>query len=174
MEIFTYIPTVNLRRLKNIIYILLGAGVCVSCYYLFNWEIYPAFQILLCLLLGIGSLLISETVKNLKTHLKRLILATVLVQVILSFIVIISRELVVEYWRLVFIPCLFIVFISTYGLSLKKEEKYQPVFKWITLSLLMISFFRFFVYHEYIDYMIEFLFLIFIILIIRSKNKEPE
>ena len=164
----------TLRRLKNILYILLVGGIIFSSYRLFNWQIYPALQISLCMLLGIVSLSISELVKNLNEQLKKLILASVLAQLILSFIVIINRDLVVEYWRLVFIPSLFIVFLSTYGLSLRREEKHQAIFKWITISLMAITFLRFFVYHEYIDYIIEFLFLIFIILIIRSKERETE
>ena len=164
----------TLRVIKNIIYILLVSGILLSSYRLFNWEMYPALQISLCLLLGMVSLLISEMIKNPDKQLKKIILATVLVQLLLSSIVIINKELVVDYWRLVFIPSLFIVFISTYALSLRKEEKYQSIFKWITLSLMMMTFFRIFIYHEYIDYIIEFLFLIFIILIIRAKNRKVE
>ena len=164
----------TLRRLKNIIYILLIGGILISCYRLFQWEIYPALQILVCLLLGVTSLLISELVKNLNKQLIKIILATVLLQLLLSSIVIINKELVVDYWRLVFIPSLFIVILSTYALSLRKEVKHQAIFKWITISLIVITFFRFFVYHEYIDYVIEFLFLIFIILITRSKNRKVE
>ena len=162
------------RRLKNIVYILLFGGILISSYRLFNWEIYPALQILLCLMLGLASLLISEAVKNVNKHLKILLLATVIGQVILSSIVIINRDLVVDYWRLVFIPSLVVVYLSTYGLALRKEEKYHAIFKWITMSLMTLSFLRFFVYHEYIDYSIEFLFLVFIILIVRSKNRKSE
>ena len=165
---------ITLRLLKNILYILLSSGILLSSYSLFNWEIYPALQISLCLLLGMVSLLISELIKNLDKQLKKIILTTVLIQILLSCIVIINKDLVVEYWRLVFIPSLFIVFIATYGLSLRKEEKHQPIFKWITMSLIAITFFRFFIYHEYIDYSIEFLFLIFIILIVRSKKRKVE
>jgi hypothetical protein len=164
----------TLRVIKNIIYILLVGGILLSSYRLFNWEMYPALQISLCLLLGMVSLLISEMIKNPDKQLKKIILATVLVQLLLSSIVIINKELVVDYWRLVFIPSLFIVYISTYALSLRKEEKYQSIFKWITLSLMVMTFFRFFIYHEYIDYIIEFLFLIFIILIIQAKNRKVE
>ena len=164
----------TLRRLKNIIYILIIGGILICSYRLFQWEIYPALQISVCLFLGMISLLISELVKNLNKQLKKIILVTVLVQILLSSIVIINKGLVVEYWRLVFIPSLFIVFISTYALSLRKEEKYQAIFKWITMSLMAITFFRFFVYHEYIDYIIEFLFLVFIILITRSKKRKVE
>tara|TARA_Y100001978_G_scaffold177645_1_gene171274 strand:- start:6764 stop:7318 length:555 start_codon:yes stop_codon:yes gene_type:complete len=167
-------PMITLRRLKNITYILLSVGLILSAFRLFNWEIYPALQISLCLLLGMVSLLISEFVKNLNEQLKKIILATVFSQILLSSIVIINREFVVEYWRLVFIPSLFIVFVCTYGLSLRKEEKHQPIFKWMTMSLMAITFIRFFIYHEYIDYSIEFLFLIFIILIIRSKKRKAD
>ena len=172
--LFTKRPMMTLRRLKNIIYMLLSVGLILSAFPLFNWEIYPALQISLCLLLGMVSLLISELIKNLNKQLKKIILVSVLLQLLLSSIVIINREFVVEYWRLVFIPSLFIVFICTYGLSLRKEEKYQPIFKWITMSLMAITFIRFFIYHEYIDYSIEFLFLIFIILIIRSKKRKVD
>ena len=165
---------ITLRLLKNILYILLSSGILLSSYRLFKWEIYPALQISLCLLLGMVSLLISELIKNLNKQLKKIILATVLIQILLSCIVIINKDLVVEYWRLVFIPSLFIVLICTYGLSLRKEEKYRPIFKWITVILIAITFIRFFIYHEYIDYSIEFLFLIFIILIVRSKKRKVE
>ena len=162
---------ISLKLLKNLIYALLIGGIIFSTYCLVNWEIYPALQILFCLLLGISSMLISEMIKNLDKKLKTFILLTVLFQILISFLVIINKELVIQYWRIVFIPSLFIVFICTYGISIRKEEKYHAIFKWFTIILMTISFFRFFIYHQLIDYSIELIFLVFIILIIQAKNK---
>lgn len=163
---------ITARFLKNGTYALLFVCVCACAYQISNWEIYPWIQLLTCLFFPLFSLLLSEMIKSPKSEIRMIILATTISQLVLSLIIITNPELVAEYWRLVFFPSFFILLILAYSVSLRKDRKYQTLFKTLTSVILIGASIRFIIYHPFIDYTIEILFLLLIILIFRSKNKK--
>lgn len=162
------------KILKNATYILLLVGVLFCLYKIFNWEIYPWIQLLLCFSLPLFSLLLSEMVKSLKPEIKSVIIISAISQLALAIIVFTDNTLVLPYWRMVFFPSLFIILIITYSISLRKELKYHRLFKIITTTLLIGLSLRFIYHHSFIDYAMGILFLIFIILIFRAKGMNHE
>jgi hypothetical protein len=162
------------RILKNATYILLLVGILFCLYKIFNWEIYPWIQLLLCFSLPLFSLLFSEMITSLKPELKSVIIISAISQLALAIIVFTDNTLVLPYWRMVFFPSLFIILIITYSISLRKELKYHRLFKIITATLFIGLSLRFIYHHSFIDYAMETLFLIFIILIFRAKGMNHE
>ena len=162
------------RILKNATYILLLVGALFCLYKIFNWEIYPWIQLLLCFSLPLFSLLFSEMITSLKPEIKSVIIISTISQLALAIIVFTDNTLVLPYWRMVFFPSLFIILIITYSISLRKELKYHRLFKIITATLFIGLSLRFIYHHSFIDYAMETLFLIFIILIFRAKGMNHE
>jgi hypothetical protein len=162
------------RILKNATYILLLVGILFCLYKIFNWEIYPWIQLLLCFSLPLFSLLFSEMITSLKPEMKSVIIISTISQLALAIIVFTDNTLVLPYWRMVFFPSLFIILIITYSISLRKELKYHRLFKIITATLFIGLSLRFIYHHSFIDYAMETLFLIFIILIFRAKGMNHE
>jgi hypothetical protein len=162
------------RILKNATYILLLVGILFCLYKIFNWEIYPWIQLLLCFSLPLFSLLFSEMITSLKPEIKSVIIISAISQLALAIIVFTDNTLVLPYWRMVFFPSLFIILIITYSISLRKELKYHRLFKIITATLFIGLSLRFIYHHSFIDYAMETLFLIFIILIFRAKGMNHE
>jgi hypothetical protein len=162
------------RILKNATYILLLVGILFCLYKIFNWEIYPWIQLLLCFSLPLFSLLFSEMITSLKPEIKSVIIISAISQLALAIIVFTDNTLVLPYWRMVFFPSLFIILIITYYISLRKELKYHRLFKIITATLFIGLSLRFIYHHSFIDYAMETLFLIFIILIFRAKGMNHE
>jgi len=163
---------ITARFLKNGTYVLLATCICVCAYQISNWKIYPWIQLLTCLFVPLFSLLLTEMIKSPKSEIRMAILATTISQLVLSFIIITSPELVAKYWRLVFFPSFFIILILTYSVSLRKDKKYHTLFKILTAIILIGASIRFMIYNPFIDYTIEILFLFLIILIFRAKNKK--
>lgn len=162
------------RILKNATYILLLVGILFCLYKIFNWEIYPWIQLLLCFSLPLFSLLFSEMITSLKPEIKSVIIISAISQLALAIIVFTDNTLVLPYWRMVFFPSLFIILMITYSISLRKELKYHRLFKIITATLFIGLSLRFIYHHYFIDYAMETLFLIFIILIFRAKGMNHE
>jgi len=162
------------RILKNATYILLLVGILFCFYKIFNWEIYPWIQLLLCFSLPLFSLLFSEMITSLKPEIKSVIIISTISQLALAIIVFTDNTLVLPYWRMVFFPSLFIILMITYSISLRKELKYHRLFKIITATLFIGLSLRFIYHHSFIDYAMETLFLIFIILIFRAKSRKNE
>jgi len=162
------------RILKNATYILLLVGILFCLYKIFNWEIYPWIQLLLCFSLPLFSLLFSEMITSLKPEIKSVIIISTISQLALAIIVFTDNTLVLPYWRMVFFPSLFIILMITYSISLRKELKYHRLFKIITATLFIGLSLRFIYHHSFIDYAMETLFLIFIILIFRAKSRKNE
>jgi hypothetical protein len=162
------------RILKNATYILLLVGILFCLYKIFNWEIYPWIQLLLCFSLPLFSLLFSEMITSLKPEIKSVIIISAISQLALAIIVFTDNTLVLPYWRMVFFPSLFIILMITYSISLRKELKYHRLFKIITATLFIGLSLRFICHHSFIDYAMETLFLIFIILIFRAKGMNHE
>ena len=162
------------RLIKIALYSLLIMGVIICLVQLFRWEIYPYIQILSGFLISIISLLVSELIKTRKEEIRLVILVGTICQLIASLIILTSASLVQEYWRIVFFPSLFIVLVSTYAISLRKEEKHHTLFKLLTMAILTMAATRFIFYHVFIDYTIEILYLMYIIFIFRAQNKKPE
>ena len=161
------------RFLKNGVYTILLIGIFTCSYQLFNWLIYPWIQILICLIIPLSSLFISELIKAPKKEIRLLILIGTLCQLALSLIILLNQDLVVNYWRIIFFPSIYILLVLAYAISLRREDKYQTLFKAMFFSILTISLLRFFFYHQFIDYAIEILFLVYIILIFRAGyNKD--
>ena len=162
------------KLLKNSTYVLIGIGILVCLYQLKNWHVYPWIQILTCLVIPLFSILLTELAGPVKENIRVTIWITGILQLILSLIIIPNNELVDTYWRFVFFPSLFSILLLTYAVSLRKDEKYQPLFKVLVLSILIGISIRFIIYHPFVDYIIEILFLILLILIFRAKNKRNE
>lgn len=162
------------KLLKNSTYVLIGIGILVCLYQLKNWHVYPWIQILTCLVIPLFSILLTELARPVKENIRVTIWITGILQLILSLIIIPNNELVDTYWRFVFFPSLISILLLTYAVSLRKDEKYQPLFKVLVLSILIGISIRFIIYHPFVDYIIEILFLILLILIFRAKNKRNE
>ena len=162
------------KLLKNTTYVFLSIGISVCLYQLINWHIYPWIQILTCLVIPFFSILMIEFVRPVKENIRVTICITAIFQLILSLIIITNNELVDTFWRFVFFPSLFSILLLTYAVSLRKDEKYQPLFKVLVLSILIGISIRFLIYHPFIDYTIEILFLVLLILIFRAKNNRNE
>lgn len=159
------------KLLKNSTYVLISTGILVCLYQLINWHIYPWIQILTCLVIPLISILLTELARPVKENIRITIWITGILQLIFSLIIITNNELVDPYWRFVFFPSLFSILLLTYSVSLRKDEKYHPLFKILILSILFGISIRFLIYHPFVDYTIEILFLILLILIFRAKNK---
>ena len=162
------------KLLKNSTYVLIGIGILVCLYQLKNWHVYPWIQILTCLVIPLFSILLTELARPVKENIRVTIWITGILQLILSLIIIPNNELVDTYWRFVFFPSLISILLLTYAVSLRKDEKYQLLFKVLVLSILIGISIRFIIYHPFVDYTIEILFLILLILIFRAKNKRNE
>ena len=162
------------KLLKNSTYVLIGIGILVCLYQLKNWHVYPWIQILTCLVIPLFSILLTELARPVKENIRVTIWITGILQLLLSLIIIPNNELVDTYWRFVFFPSLISILLLTYAVSLRKDEKYQPLFKVLVLSILIGISIRFIIYHPFVDYIIEILFLILLILIFRAKNKRNE
>ena len=162
------------KLLKNTTDVLLSIGISVCLYQLINWHIYPWIQILTCLVIPFFSILMIEFVRPVKENIRVTICITAIFQLILSLIIITNNELVDTFWRFVFFPSTFSILLLIYAISLRKDEKYQPLFKVLVLSILIGISIRFLIYHPFVDYTIEILFLVLLILIFRAKNKRNE
>ena len=162
------------KLLKNTTYFLLSIGILVCIYQLINWHIYPWIQILTSIVISLLSILMIELVRPIKEYIRITMCITAILQLILSIIIITNNELVDTFWRFVFFPSLFSILLIIYAVSLRKDEKYHPLFKILVLSILLGISIRFIIYHPFVDYTIEILFLILLILIFRAKNKRDE
>ena len=161
----------SIRLLKNGTYSLLTLGVLLCFYQIFKWNIYPWLQLLICFIVPLISLLLSEMIKTPNKEIRTVIFIAAICQLVLALMVITSVDLVQQYWRVVFFPSLFIILVLVYSISLRKEEKYHGLFKILTTIIFVGVAIRFIYYHSYIDYALETIFLIYIILIFRAKSK---
>jgi len=162
----------TIRRIKISFYAVLILGVLICSYYVFRWNIYPWLHIEISLLIPLMSLSLTEFIKTPNKNIQISLLVGAFVQLVLALLILLNSSLVLDLWRFIFYPSIFVIMFSVYAVCKRKKEKYQRLFNSFIAAILFLSLLRFFYFHVVIDYGIETLFLILIILIYRSKEKK--
>ena len=162
----------TIQRIKISFYAVLILGVLICSYYVFRWNIYPWLHIEISLLIPLMSLSLTEFIKTPNKNIQISLLVGAFVQLVLALLILLNSSLVLDLWRFIFYPSIFVIMFSVYALCKRKKEKYQRLFNSFIAAILFLSLLRFFYFHVGIDYGIETLFLILIILIYRSKEKK--
>ena len=163
---------ISVRFIKNSFYALLILGVLVCSYHVYNWTVYPWLHIEISLLIPLISLGLSELIKSQNKNIQLSLIIGAFIQLIFALLILLNSSLVLDLWRFIFYPTIFVIMFSVYAVCTRKEDKYQAIFNTFIVGILVLSLLRFFYFHVIIDYSIETLFLVLIILIYRSKEKK--
>lgn len=163
---------IGVRLIKNSFYALLILGVLVCSYYVYNWMIYPWLHIEISLLIPLISLGLTELIKSQNKSIQLSLLIGAFIQLVIALLILLNSSLVLDFWRFIFYPTIFVIMFSVYSVCKRKEEKYQIIFNTFIVGILVLSLLRFFYFHVIIDYSIETLFLVLISMIYRSKEKK--
>ena len=165
---------ISVRLIKNSFYVVLILGVLICSYHVSQWTIYPWLHIEISLLIPLISLSLTELIKTQNKNIQLSLLTGAFIQLVFALLILLNSSLVLDFWRFIFYPSIFVIMFSVYAVCKRKEEKYQGIFNTFIVGILVLSLLRFFYFHVIIDYSIETLFLVLIILIYRSKEKKDK